>query len=397
MALARPSVLRQLRHLPSLPSWFRRRYAPTMGSWRVVEPRVPGPLASGPGIRRDTRVEDEAFARVPLQDLRVQHPWLAGYTLQHMWSVALGVSPRLQRASRRSQATSATRPAEAARAGPAVADLNAAVTSRAADLGISAIGIAAYDPRYTFLEHAAECATLGDRVIVCLLEQNHESTQTIPSTRAERGALSAYAKLMDLASDLAEYLHGLGYMAAAEPLGGRGIAIQYAVAAGLGQLGLNGQLLTPVAGSRCRISLIQTNAPLVCGEPKDFGVPRLCDACQVCVKRCPVGAIPGSRTMYRGVEKSKINTVRCWPVVAQAHGCAICMKVCPVQKYGLQPVLDEFGRTGEVLGKGTDALEGFDWIDGDHYGPGSRPKLRPAFTQPSDFPLVVERDHNQAP
>jgi epoxyqueuosine reductase len=40
--------------------------------------------------------------------------------------------------------------------------------------------------------------------------------------------------------------------------------IAYAVAAGLGQLGLNGQLLSPYAGSRCRLNVLTTNAPLVC-------------------------------------------------------------------------------------------------------------------------------------
>jgi epoxyqueuosine reductase len=391
MWLARPVILRELWRLPSLPQWVRRAYLPKAGAWPEQQLRIPSRLRSIAGIPRDAAAEDDAFRRQPLHDLRIQNPWLAGYTLQRLWKVSLPASPRLQRASRRAQATSHARLTHMASSVANPHAFTQAVRARARALGLSAVGIAEFDPRYAFVEHAAEWSTLGDTVIVCLLEQNYASTQTIPSYRAERGALAANAMVMDLAAQLAEFLITTGYTAGAEPLGGRQVAIHYAVASGLGQLGLNGQLLTPIAGSRCRMSLIQTNAPLVRDGPVDYGVSKLCDACQVCVRRCPVGAIPARRSFYRGVEKAKINTVRCWPVVAQAHGCAICMKVCPVQKHGLQMVMEEFERTGRIIGKDTDELEGFDWIDGAHYGPGERPKLSRAFTKPVDFPLKLDK------
>jgi epoxyqueuosine reductase len=393
MWLARPVILRQLWRLPPLPAWLRRGYAPRTGSWPEPVRQIPDSLRTVAGIRRDSAAEEEAYRREPLHDLRVQHPWLAGYTLQHLWRVSLPASPRLQRATRRAQATSHAR----INAGlPKISDpiaLTAAVRSRAQALGLSAIGVAAFDPKYAFVEHAAEWSRLGDTVIMCVLEQNHASTQTIPSARAERGALAANATVMSLAAQLAEFVIAIGYVAGAEPLGGRQVALHYAVAAGLGQLGLNGQVLTPFAGSRCRMSLIQTSAPLTHDAPVDYGIPKLCDSCKVCVRRCPVGAIPAKRSSYRGIEKAKINTVRCWPVVAQAHGCGICMKVCPVQKYGLPRVLDEFTHTGRVLGKDTAELEGFEWVDGVWYGPGERPKLRSEFTNPVDFPLKLDRPH----
>ena len=390
MWLAQPAILQRLRYLPPLPVWFRRRYASKQGTWPTLRVRVPYDLLSVAGIKRDPAAEAAAFAEEPLHDLRRVHPWLATYALQHMWSVSLGVSPRMQRASRRSAATARTIAARRTDGPVNPIDLTRLVRDKAAALGMSAVGIAEYDPKYTYAEHQDECASLGDRVIVCMLEQNYEATQTGPSARSERGALSAYADIMNLGSQLAEFLHRCGFRAGAEPQGGHGMALHYAVAAGLGQLGLNGQVLTPHAGSRCRITLVQTDAPLVVDRPVDYGIPKLCDACKVCVRRCPVGAIPANRSMYRGIEKAKINTVRCWPVVAQAHGCAICMKVCPVQKYGLQPVLDEFERSGRILGKDTDELEGFTWIDGRRYGPAQRPRLPASFTRPADFPLTPE-------
>ena len=52
------------------------------------------------------------------------------------------------------------------------------------------------------------------------------------------------------------------------------------------------------------------------------------------------------------------------------------MKVCPVQRYGLRAVLDEFTITGRIIGRDTDELEGYDWpLDGRHYPPGQRPRI----------------------
>jgi hypothetical protein len=84
-----------------------------------------------------------------------------------------------------------------------------------------------------------------------------------------------------------------------------------------------------------------------------------------------VTAFTSQRKDHRGIVKAKINTKRCLPVIWQSSGCSICMKVCPVQRYGLPAVLDEYRATGRVLGKDIDGLEGFDWpLDGRHYGPG---------------------------
>jgi epoxyqueuosine reductase len=87
-------------------------------------------------------------------------------------------------------------------------------------------------------------------------------------------------------------------------------------------------------GSRCRLNVLTTNAPLVCDEPVDYGIEGVCDRCQICVRRCPVGAIPNHRSEHRGIVKAKLNTKRCLPLMMQTSGCSICMKACPVQRYG---------------------------------------------------------------
>jgi len=61
-----------------------------------------------------------------------------------------------------------------------------------------------------------------------------------------------------------------------------------AVAAGLGEFGRQGLLLTPEFGVRQRLCSIITSAPLT-ADPLFGGLP-LCDGCEACLKACPVSA-----------------------------------------------------------------------------------------------------------
>ena len=69
--------------------------------------------------------------------------------------------------------------------------------------------------------------------------------------------------------------------------------------------------------------------------------------------------------------------------MVKLDGCGVCMKVCPVQKFGMKPVMEHYVETGEVLGKGTDDLEGFPVPDGRYFGSGELPHFDREFF---DFP-----------
>jgi NAD-dependent dihydropyrimidine dehydrogenase PreA subunit len=194
------------------------------------------------------------------------------------------------------------------------------------------------------------------------------------------------------------------------------------VEAGLGQLGANGQLLSPHFGSRARLMMITTDAPVTYDEPVDYGIQRFCQECQVCVNRCPgralvrdkvwwrgvdygiqrfcqecqvcVNRCPGralvrDKVWWRGVEKNKLIYERCRPVMARYDGCGVCMKVCPVQRYGMKPVMEHYVATGEVLGKGTDNLEGYTFMEKGYFGPGELPQFDHDFFE---FPHGTRED-----
>ena len=56
--------------------------------------------------------------------------------------------------------------------------------------------------------------------------------------------------------------------------------------------------------------------------------------------------------------------------------CNVCTKVCPVQKYGLAAVTEHYEATGgEVLGKGTEELEGYTLPDRGYQPVGILPRF----------------------
>jgi len=356
--------------------------------WEPFDREIPEDLQTIPGEDRDRAEEERSAAEQPLHEFFSVNPDASELFVRKGLGYLIPSATRLGRAVHRLRQVTARKPS-ARRTGLGPEQITDQLRERAREIGLSRIGMTANDPKYTFGESDAEQLP---NVIVCLMEQDWELTQTIPSDEAEKSAMLGYAEGMTRTAALAGFLKELGYNAAPQGFPGDGITIHYGVEAGLGQLGLNGQLLTPEAGSRCRILLITTDAPLVFDEPVDYGLHKVCDECRACVRNCPVGAIPQTRKPYRGVTKAKLNTARCLPVVIQASGCAICMKVCPVQRYGLAAILDHREETGEILGLGTDELEGYDWpLDDAHYGPGETPKVDPELIREPKLSFDVKR------
>jgi ferredoxin len=387
--VAKPRNIHLLRFVPSLP---RRRYAPPQ--WPTDPPVPPEGLRGTAGIQRIPELEDLAFGEQPVGNWGAIHAKGVDYLYRHGWEFMVPVAPRFQRAMHRARKTREVRP-EPPAAQRSPQELAELIRAEGLRLGLSAVGFAPYDRRYTF----APAVGKHDEgtVIVCAVEQEWKPTQEAPALVAERAAFEAYTNLISRADKLARFVHGLGYRAFAQGQGGDVLIIHYGVEAGLGQLGLNGQLLTAQSGSRSRLSVITTNAEIARDHPVDLGIEKVCDECQACVRRCPVGAIRNKRTEHRGVVKAKIKMDRCFPTMVQSYGCAVCMKVCPVQRYGLPAVHEHYAKTGEILGKGTDELEGFSWpVDDQHYGPTEKPRLD-SKTWLNPPGLIFDASHEAAP
>ena len=339
-AVVRPALntttIRWLRHVPSGPRILRRRYRAPRVWWPDRPPvEIPEELRSHAGVRRDEQAAQEAFDKEPLHSFHHNFGAAVVWALAQLWQSLVPVGPRLVRAVEHAKRTGAA-PARTpvTRSADEWTDW---VRDRARGIGMSTVGFAPYDERYTFAEHAHEAA--GANVIVCVVEQKWEPTQTLPGPVGEQTALSTNAEIIEMTSQLAEAIVAAGFPARAHSTEGIAVVHHYGVEAGLGQMGVNGQLLTPEAGSRCRLAMVTTQMPLVLGEPRDFGIPRICDECQACVRRCPAAPYRSSAPGIGASRKSKLNLARCFPVVSKVNGCSVCMKVCPIQRYGLAEVI----------------------------------------------------------
>ncbi len=132
-----------------------------------------------------------------------------------------------------------------------------------------------------------------------------------------------------LSIKMANYLHKLGFKAVITPdLCGLSSRVanprgpQYdatanrfaAIAAGLGELGWNGVVLTPQYGVRQQFIAIITDAPLE--ENPLYSGPKLCNGCMECVGDCPVGALNGEEPLTLTLEDKtftigQIDRLRC--------------------------------------------------------------------------------------
>jgi ferredoxin len=251
-------------------------------------------------------------------------------------------------------------------------DITASIRQKARELGFGEVGFTKFDKRYTY---TGKRRWVKFPHAICLaLEQDYVQTQSLPSMEAEYAHFGTYETEGALLLDLADYIRTLGYRAQVHsPNDNSAPYIPMFVAAGLGQLGANGQLLSPHFGSRARIAMITTDAPITYDQPIDYGIHKFCQECQVCVNRCPGRAITKDKVWWRGVEKNKLIYERCRPVMARYDGCAVCMKTCPIQRYGMPAVMEHYVATGEVLGKGTHNLEGYTFPDKGYTGPGELP------------------------
>ena len=258
-------------------------------------------------------------------------------------------------------------------------DVTKEIKDKAIELGFAAVGITAYDNRYTYKTKKRWVKPFPNTICLAM-EQAYEETQMIPSEAAEKAVFDTYVSEGQAGLVLADFIRSLGYYAQVHsPTDPASVVIPMFVAAGMGQQGAMGYFLSPHFGSRHRLMMITTDALVTHDAPVDYGIQAFCTICQVCVNRCPGRALTRDKVWWRGVEKFKIIAKRCRPVMARYAACGVCMKVCPIQRFGLQAVMEHYGATGQVLGKGTDNLEGYEMHGMGYFGPGQLPTFDSEF------------------
>jgi NAD-dependent dihydropyrimidine dehydrogenase PreA subunit len=255
-------------------------------------------------------------------------------------------------------------------------DVSQLIKDKALQLGFTEAGITAYDHRYSY--HSKKSLPMYPHALCLAYPQDFEMTQKIPGPFGEIAQGTAGRLRSSAGLELGEYIRSLGYHAQVMTEN-PGAVISMFVAAGVGQLGACGYLLAPNVGGACRLLIVTTDAKVTHDKPVDYGIHAFCQTCQICVNRCPGRALMRDKIWWRGIEKNKLYYKRCRPVMARYYGCGVCMRVCPIQKYGMKNVMDHYAVTGQVLGKGTHDLEGYSLEGRGYFGPGELPTMNYAF------------------
>lgn len=204
-------------------------------------------------------------------------------------------------------------------------------------------GIAAMDPLYVYEGYSIE----HPWVIVLALAHNYERLREVPSDETNGIGVcdvgDQYARGTRSSYNLANWIRSQGYQADPYPgpMASALLLIPPAIAAGLGELGKHGSLISPRFGSGVRLAGVTTDMPLVPTAPRRFGADEFCATCQVCTHACPPGAITQQKQMVRGVERWYVDFDKCIPYFAEAASCGICIAECPWTRPAVRPKLLE--------------------------------------------------------
>lgn len=128
---------------------------------------------------------------------------------------------------------------------------------------------------------------------------------------------------------------------------------EWAIRAGLGWQGRQGQLVSPVAGTCTALGFVLTDATLTPSVPID----NRCDDCRLCLDSCPSGAIRQAPQVdarrcisYLTIEHRGEIAADYQPAMGQAlFGCDICTSVCPWNQSATAEVMPEFANPDQSM------------------------------------------------
>lgn len=176
--------------------------------------------------------------------------------------------------------------------------------------------------------------------IVMAIEMDYEAIRTSPSGVEAAAVGLGYSKMAFLANLVALFIRSLGYRAI--PSGNdTALSIPLAMAAGLGEVGRLGLLITNKFGPRVRLCKIFTDLPLHYDSYQSFGVKEFCQVCKKCANNCPSQAIPYGDTTTEGHNVSNQSGILKWYVDCEKcfqwwaktrMDCGNCIQTCPFNK-----------------------------------------------------------------
>jgi epoxyqueuosine reductase len=244
-------------------------------------------------------------------------------------------------------------------------DASEKVKKAARYLGASLVGITDYNPLWIYSELIKE--TFEDEsgnegpleyelfipefpfeprsVVVIAVEMDYQTIVLSPSELEGAATGLGYSRMAFVGYSVATFIRALGYRTFAHG-NDVSLSIPYAVAAGLGELGRNGMLITREFGPRVRLVKIFTELELKPDPPKTFGVWNFCKNCKRCAEACPSQAVSFGEPTLEGKTISNNPGVLKWYIDPEkciqfwrenGSDCANCITACPYNKLSTWP------------------------------------------------------------
>ncbi len=215
----------------------------------------------------------------------------------------------------------------------------AAVKAEATSRGADAVGIARMRPEWVFEGYELDAPW----VVVIAVEMDYGRLSEAPGVASAVEVLDKYVKGTEVAHAVAAWIRERGWNALPHggPSAGPALMIPAAIAAGIGELGKHGSLISRRFGASFRLACVFTDMPLVPDSPDSFGADDFCANCRICERACPPAAILPEKQVVRGDLKWYVDFDRCVLYFNENNGCAICLAVCPWSRPGVAPRLAE--------------------------------------------------------
>ena len=212
------------------------------------------------------------------------------------------------------------------------------IKNHAIEKGVDLVGIKRMRDEWVF-----EGFEVKEKWIIVLgLQMDYEKLATVPEPDGVGAVMKTYADGDVWAWEISNWLRSQGWYAKGYcgPMASPINLIPVALAAGFGELGKHGSIISRDLGSNLRLAYILTDVPLVDeNEEDDFGADSFCTSCQICTRACPPNAILPEKQMVRGVKKWYVDFDKCVPFFNDTGGCGICIAVCPWTRPDVRPKL----------------------------------------------------------
>ena len=205
--------------------------------------------------------------------------------------------------------------------------------------GAKLTGVALLDESYYYTHRGRTDQVYGERVephlpytFVFAVETDMDYINTAPTLSQSIEVTRGYVDAAIIGMILLYYIRSMGYRARNHMDGNYLMVMPLAArAAGLGDIGRHGLLVTPEYGSRIRLGAVTTDMPLVADKRSPLNIREFCESCGRCALLCPSKAISAeSPGIIDGVERWQTNQEQCFKKWMEfGTDCGICVASCP--------------------------------------------------------------------